>query len=176
MWKSAEGERETAGKPGSASGAAADGAEAPPAKGGSLLSKKLIIMLAAGLVLAGGGIGAAALLGGEGGGDKPRERKVAEPLAWEFTDLVVNVFGTKDTRLLACAMLIEVDNARAREELKLREVVFRDAILGVLRSKTLEDLKYPGENAIKRQVRDRFNRMMVNGSVVEVYLKDFLIH
>jgi flagellar FliL protein len=176
MWKSASGEGEAPSRRGPEPDAAADGGEERPAKAGSPLGKKLIIMLVAGLVLAGGGIGAAKFLGGGDGGGKAREQKVEEPLAWEFTDLVVNIYGTKDTRLLRCVMLIEVDNPKAREELKLREVVFRDAILEILRSKTIEDLKYPGENAIKRQVRDRFNRMMVNGSVVEVYLKDFLVH
>jgi len=71
---------------------------------------------------------------------------------------------------------VEVNNTKALEEVRLRELVFRDAIINILRSKTLDDLEYPGEGAIKRQIRDRLNRMMIKGSIVEVYLKDFLIH
>lgn len=175
MWKSADGNKEEAGDAGAAApGAAKDGDEGS-SKSGGLFGKKLIVILVAGLVLAGGGIGAAKMLGG-GGEKKPEKKKVVAPLTWEFTDLVVNIRGKQSTRVLRCVLHVEVENAKTLDELKLLEVVFRDEILGILRSKTLEDLEYPGDEALKREIRDRLNRVMVNGSVVEVYFKEFLIH
>ncbi len=176
MWKSANGNKEEADDADDAApGAAKDGNEGS-SKGGGLFGKKLVVILVAGLVLAGGGIGAAKMLGGGGGDKKPKKKKVVAPLTWEFTDLVVNIRGKQSTRVLRCVLHVEVENAKALDELKLLQVVFQDEILGILRSKTLEDLEYPGDEALKREIRDRLNRIMVNGSVVEVYFKEFLIH
>jgi flagellar FliL protein len=173
MWKSADGAKDEA--PEAGGDAEAKGGEAKP-KGG-LLGKKLIILLVAGLVLAGGGIGAAKFLAGGGSGeDKPKDTKVVAPLTYEFADLVVNVRDTADTRVLRCVIHLEVDGDKALEELRLRDVVYRDEILEILRSKSLDDLKYPGDNALKRQIRDQLNRRMTKGSVVEVYFKEFLVH
>jgi len=169
MWKSANGENNAAADA-DAAGAATNGAKGP----GSLMAKKLIVVVVAGLVLAGGGLGAATFLGR--GTAKPEELKVEAPLTFEFTEIVVNVDGTRGTRVLRCVLDVEVNNTKALEEVRLRELVFRDAIINILRSKTLDDLEYPGESAVKRQIRDRLNRMMVKGSIVEVYLVDFLIH
>ncbi len=158
------------------------GAEPPDAYGadetsgaglGALLPKKLLVVLVVGLALAGGGIGAAKFLGQRGG---THPKKVVAPLTMEFSELVVNIDVPGLTRVLHCVIHVEVDDPKAIEELKLREVAFRDVILNILRSKTLDDLKYPGENAIKRQIRDRFNRMLTRGTVVEVYFKEFLVH
>ena len=178
MWKSADGDKDAGGDAKGAAAAASRGAADEPAKGGgSLFGKKLIVLLVGGLVLAGGGIGAAKFLGRGGDEEKPeKKKKVVAPLTYEIADLVVNILDTRDTRVLRCVMHLEVDNPKALDELKLREVVYRDEILEILRSKTLDDLKYPGDNAVKRQIRDRLNRMMVKGSVVEVYFKEFLIH
>jgi flagellar basal body-associated protein FliL len=90
--------------------------------------------------------------------------------------MVVNILGTRDTRVLRVVLHVEVDTKVALDELRLRELVFRDEILEILRSKSLDDLKYPGENALKRQIRDRLNQIMIKGSVVEVYFKEFLVH
>jgi flagellar basal body-associated protein FliL len=177
MWKSADGEQGEADDAKGAPSGAADNAEEGSAKGGrSLLGKKLIVLLVAGLVLAGGGIGAVKFLGGGGGEEKPEAKRVVAPLTWEFGDIVVNILGTRDTRVLRVVLHVEVDGKAALDELRLRELVFRDEIIEILRSKSLDDLKYPGENAIKRQIRDRLNQIMIKGSVVEVYFKEFLIH
>jgi flagellar FliL protein len=176
MWKSADGTVTEGDGARPAPSDASDGAQHGAPGGGSFLGKKLIVLLVAGLVLAGGGIGVAKFLGGGGSGDKPQEKKVVAPMTWEFADMVVNILGTRDTRVLRCVLHVEVNDKKALDELRLRELVFRDEILDILRSKTLEDLKYPGENAIKRQVRDRLNQIMISGSVVEVYFKEFLIH
>jgi flagellar basal body-associated protein FliL len=178
MWKSADKDKGEADEAKGAPSGASDAAEGDSPKGGGpLLGKKLIVLLVAGLVLAGGGIGAVKFLGGGGDGkEKPEKKKVVEPLTWEFADMVVNILGTRDTRVLRVVLNVEVDNKAALDELRLREVVYRDEIHDILRSKTLEDLKYPGENAIKRQIRDRLNQIMIKGSVVEVYFKEFLIH
>jgi flagellar FliL protein len=171
MWKTTHRNlREVAG----AEAPAAQGAGETPGSGaGGLFPKKLIVALVVGLALAGGGIGAAKFLGQRGG---RQPKKVVSPLTMEFSELVVNIDVPGLTRVLRCVIHVEVDDPKAIEELRLREVAYRDVILNVLRSKTLDDLKYPGENAIKRQIRDRFNRMLTRGSVVKVYLKEFLIH
>jgi flagellar basal body-associated protein FliL len=174
MWKSADGNKDEA--PEANEGAEAKGGDQHAKGGRGLLGKKLIILLVAGLALAGGGIGAAKFLAGGSDQDKPKEKEVVAPLTYEFADLVVNVRETADTRVLRCVIHVEVDNDKAVEELDLLDVVYRDEILEILRSKTLDDLKYPGENAVKRQIRDQLNRRMSKGSVVEVYFKEFLIH
>jgi len=180
MWKSSDGKQTEAADARASAGASQEGAAARSGKGlRGLLGKKLIILIVAGLVLAGGGIGAAKFLGG-GGSDPSKKaeeaKKVEEPLTWEFKDITVNVYHTSGTRILRCVMHVEVDSPEAREELRLREIVFRDEILEILQSKRLEDLEYPAVNGIKREVRDRFNRMMISGSVVDVYFAEFLIH
>jgi flagellar FliL protein len=177
MWKSADGTKEDAGEAGAAAPGTPKEANESSSKGGGLFGKKLIVILVAGLVLAGGGIGAAKMLGGGGNAEeKPEEKKVVAPLTWEFPDLVVNIRGKQSTRVLRCVLHVEVENAKALDELELRDLVFRDEILSILRSKTLEDLEYPGDEALKRQIRDRLNRMMISGSLVDVYFKEFLIH
>jgi len=171
MWKTAQDDRDA-----EANGAAAAvPSGAPAGRPGAPLAKKLVVLVVAGLVLAGGGIGAARFLGA-GSAEAPDDEKVTAPLIFEFSDIIVNVGGTHATRVLRCIPSVEVDNAKALDELQLREVVFHDAIINILRSKTLEDLEHPGENAVKRQIRDRLNQMLVRGSVTEVYLKEFLIH
>jgi len=177
MWKSADGRQDEAADSKGAAVAPSEGADTPSSKGrGGLLGKKLIIIIVAGLVLAGGGIGAATLLGGGSSDASDTPKKVEAPLTWKFDDLTVNVQGTSGMRILRCVMHVEVDSAKALDELRLREIVFRDEILEILQSKRIEDLEYPAANAIKRQVRDRLNRMMTNGSVVDVYFSEFLIH
>jgi len=171
MWKSTPGESQATDD----AVTAPEVASTKAARGGTLLGKKLIVLLVAGLVLAGSGIGAARFLGA-GRREAPAKPKVVAPLTYEFGDLVVNIAETRDMRMLRCVILVEVDGSKGLDELGLREVVFRDEILDLLQSKTLEDLKYPGKNAIKRQIRDRFNRLMVDGGVVEVYFKEFLVH
>ncbi|MBN1916629.1 MAG: flagellar basal body-associated FliL family protein [Verrucomicrobia bacterium] len=177
MWKSADGKHDDAAEANASAGAPQRGAAESSGTGlRGLLGKKLIIVIVAGLMLAGGGIGAATLLGGGGPSEGSDKKKVEAPLTCEFPDLTVNVYGTVGTRILRCAMQVEVDSPKALDELRLRQIVYRDAIIEILQSKRIEDLEYPAVNSIKRVVRDRFNRMMMSGSVVEVYFSEFLIH
>jgi flagellar basal body-associated protein FliL len=177
MWKSADGNQDEPADAKAPADGSQPGAGTASGKGlRGLLGKKLIILIVAGLVLAGGGIGAATLLGGGGGEQGEKPKKVEAPLTWEFKDVTVNVLGTAKTRILRCVMYVEVDSTKALDELRLREIVYRDEIIEILESKQLEDLEYPAINGIKREVRDRFNRMLTSGSVVDVYFSEFLVH
>ncbi len=174
MWKSAKQDTEVGADDSSLEPDSSKEGQQEKGKGGSFLSKKLVVLLVAGLVLAGGGIGAAKFLGGAGT-SASKKKKVVAPLTHAFDEILVNLSGHSLTRMLSCSIHVEVDSAEALTEIKLREVIFHDALIDLLQSKTVKDMEYPGPIAIKRQVRDRFNRMLTNGTVVGVYLKEFMV-
>ena len=173
MWKSAKQGQEADADDKSVAPASSQEGQQEDGKGGSFLSKKLIVLLVAGFVLAGGGIGAAKVLGGAGASEK--KKKVVAPLTHEFDEILVNLSGHSLTRMLSCSIHVEVDSVETLSEIKLREVVFYDALIDLLQSKTVKDMEYPGPVAIKREIGLRFNRMLTNGTVVGVYLKEFMV-
>lgn len=155
----------------SAAAAAAPAGDAAPKKG----KKKLIIILAAVLLLAGVGGGAAVFMmkknaaehaeaedGAEGGDHAPKkaakkEHKKADPHALPvFVPLdpfVVNLADRESDRFAQIGITLQVDDAKAGDEIKAYLPAIRNNILLLLSHKTSQEmLQVEGKEKLARQV------------------------
>jgi flagellar protein FliL len=149
----------------------------------------LIIVLVVGL-LAGGGAGAM-LLGpkfaepsvvvltpeeAEQRDRAERQRRDGPAVMHSFENLVLNPAGTGGTRFLMVSAAFELRDSKLADQLKAREVEVRDRILLILGSKTVDELaEISKREQVKEDLRAGVESMFERGSVIEVYLPQFVI-
>lgn len=135
--------------------------------------------LVAGLVL-GGAVGGYALgplvvkrlSEPAGGAVEARERGAIHVME----GLVVNPADSQGLRFLVATVAFEVDSPATAEELAARDAEVRDAVLGVLGSKTVAQLAdVGGREALKEELRAVAAGMVEKGEVRRVYLPQFVI-
>lgn len=92
-------------------------------------------------------------------------------------DLVLNPAGSQGTRFLMATVAFQVKSAEAVEKMKARDAEIRDSVLGVLGSKTVEELAAPdsARTLLKEELRMSVGRLFPRGTVRRVYLPKFVI-
>ncbi len=92
---------------------------------------------------------------------------------------LVNLADEDATRFVKVTFRLGMDENKLGDELKDNPVVLaatRDTIISCLSTKTADELLSPeGKEKLKSEVRDRVNKVLPKGKVVEVYIMDFVV-
>jgi flagellar FliL protein len=90
--------------------------------------------------------------------------------------LVVNLSDVNVPRFLKISMVFEVDRGIAVAEIQDKEPIIKDAIIGLLSSKTMADLRgYDSQQILKEEIISRVNSLLERGRVINIYFTDFIV-
>ncbi len=107
--------------------------------------------------------------GGEG------EKTDGAPL-YTIDNLVVNPSGTQGTRFLVVSLAIRVSDKTTTEQLVAHDPEIRDALLGLLASRTVQQLSNPGiRDSLKVQLRAAVETVMGKGTVANILMPQFVL-
>lgn len=159
---------------------------AGPVKG----NKKTIIFAAVGLALIACAAGAGYLLGKGSQPAAPAAQTQAAattaaaggtgaPAVGPMVNIdsfVINILEEKETRYLKAAVTLEMANALAVDEVKLRMPQIRDAILLMVGNKTFSEVRdLQGKLQLRAEMLDKINSLLQSGAVQQIYFTDFVV-
>jgi len=99
--------------------------------------------------------------------------KISVPLSKKT---LVNVSGTMGTRYLLAEFVLVGTNPNFKTAVEKADAELRDAAMGTLATKTINDLEKPGiRNLIRSELMTIFNSILGKGMVSEIYLTEFAI-
>ncbi len=159
-------------------------------KGGKL--KLIIIILIALIVLGGGGFAAYMFLfkkspppaAPKGNATAQQAaQQVAPPVKKEkilpqiqLDPFIVNLADKNARRYLKLTVALEMSNEKLKDEIEKRKAEIRDRITTLLRLKTASELStYDGTIALKTEIMNRLNAILITGRVTNVFFVDFVI-
>jgi flagellar FliL protein len=150
--------------------------EVPKKKKGKLL----IILLAVIVLLAGVAVGAYFFLFSKNQeGEKAvfsKKTQEASGVNFSFEPFVVNLMDAGGTKYLKVSIQIELSDAKFIEKAKNRTPQIRDAIIILITNKTSEELiTAEGKIILKDEIKQRANQILGEGTVLNVYLTDFVM-
>lgn len=115
---------------------------------------------------------------GEGDGDADGEATDGDGVATELhtvANIIVNPRGT-GTRFLLVDLSLKLSDPAAATELEARDVEIRDALLGLLGSRTVEQLTdIDLREDLKEDVRSSISAMLSSATVEAIYFPRFVI-
>ena len=126
-------------------------------------------------------------LGGSGKGglegneteETPKDLKpTGAPIYYEPITLVVNIEDVVAgmDRFLSVDIFLELDSEALGEEIKAIEPRVKDLFIGILRSKSYDDLKgAQGQDRVRRELVEKVNTLLQTGRVVEASFGTFTI-
>jgi flagellar FliL protein len=151
-------------------------AEEAPKKG----KMRMWIIIGAALILLGsvGFLTRNYLVGSKGNGDASKEpEKVLSTM--NLDSFLVNLADVDATRFVKVTFRLGLNEAKLGEELAGDPVVLaatRDTIVTSLGTKISEELlSVEGKEKLKKEIRERVNKVLPKGRVLEVYIMDFVV-
>lgn len=91
-------------------------------------------------------------------------------------DIIVNLLDDQETRYLKAAITLELDTPAGVDEVENRKPQVRDAILLLLSSKTLAELRdLQGKLQLRAELMERINGFLQKGKVKTIYFTDFVV-
>ncbi|MDD2779928.1 flagellar basal body-associated protein FliL [Sulfuricurvum sp.] len=119
----------------------------------------------------------------EASADAPKED--AEPsdssltevgLMYPLDGFTVNLLSESGKRYLKVEMNLELEGEELSPELDTKKPVFRDVIIRILSSKSLEEIStIKGKEKLKEQLVNELNMRLKDGKVKNVYFTDFVV-
>ncbi len=101
------------------------------------------------------------------------------PVVMAIDPLIVNIAGTRMTRVLRIQVHLVLSEARLEETLREMMPMVKDRIMTTAGLRTLEDLEgLDGRDALKRDIITDINSMIrtrMEGSILDVAFSEFLI-
>lgn len=160
-----------------------EGQEEKPKKG---LPINLIIIGILVLCLAGGGVFVwkagiiSKFSGGDGAKAEMEDEEASEEIGsiYEMETFIVNLSGNSGNHYLKVKVSLELGGSEAdvNPEIEKRLPQFRDSILTLLSSKTMEDVKsLEGKAQIRAEIMTMLNQYLKKGKVTNVYFGDFIV-
>jgi flagellar basal body-associated protein FliL len=111
--------------------------------------------------------------------DEQKEESNKEQVVLDMQPILVNIAQTKGTRLLKLVPHLVLSEAALQDELKNSTSLLADRILLACSRKTIDELEGPeGRATLKRDIIAEVNAAIqgrMKGSVVDIYLSEFLI-
>lgn len=106
-------------------------------------------------------------------------KKTRFGIPFSIEELTINIpTEEKRSRYLVTDIGFECRNQRTYDEMSSRSVQIKDIVRGSIMSKKLEQLlnnKFI-EDTLKAELRDKVNAVLMNGSVLNVYLSEIIIN
>lgn len=172
--------------------------ESKEAEGGGGKKKNLLIFIIIGvlvLLLVGGGLLAFLLMGGS---DQPPEAQMQQAAPqgagasgasrasksslltvgpmYPLDQFIVNLMSQGGKRYLKTTMTLELSDEAMSAEIEKKSAVLRDVIIGVLSSKTVEEISTErGKEKLKEELVSSINEVLVDGYVKNIFFTDFVI-
>ena len=88
---------------------------------------------------------------------------------------LVNLAGSRGTRLLKVNMEFEVDNPKVQREIEQIKPRLRDIIIILLSSKTYQQISTAkGKEDLRDEIRDTVNSFLTQGRIKQVLFTDFI--
>lgn len=93
----------------------------------------------------------------------------------EFTVNLMTPQGLP-SRYIRTGLVLQVADRKVAAELKRREPQVRDAVIGVLRTKTIEEISgKTGMHHLRQEIKTAVSHLLSPGAVTDVYFTDFVI-
>jgi flagellar FliL protein len=97
-------------------------------------------------------------------------------LMYPLDAFTVNLLSESGRRYLKVEMNLEIDGEELSPELDTKKPVFRDIIIRILSSKSLEEIStIKGKEKLKEQIVEELNMRLKDGKVKNVYFTDFVV-
>jgi len=108
------------------------------------------------------------------------ERSSGAPIFYDPIELIVNIeeenVSMRIDRFLIVEISLQMESERLRVEIASIEPRIKDLFIGVLRSKTYEDLKGArGQDSLKRELVEKANALLETGRIVDASFTKFQI-
>jgi len=95
---------------------------------------------------------------------------------YEMETFIVNLSGDSGNHYLKVKISLELNNKNVSLEIDKRLAQFRDSILTLLSSKTMQDVKsLEGKAQIRAEIITILNQYLKAGKVINVYFGDFIV-
>lgn len=156
--------------------------EATEKKGGGMMR---IIGLVGGLILVvlvagGAAYWAATTAISSTPGGKPATPKdkagVVDGVPYDAGEFVTNLADPGGRRLIRIKLEVGLSDEQAKAELEKRNGAMRDAVIGVLRSKTVADLNQDKDMAVLRgEIQKKIEPLVTEGKVVYLFITEFAV-
>jgi len=92
------------------------------------------------------------------------------------SDLIVNPAGTGGTRFLSTTVGIEATSADARNKLENREVVVRDALIGILSTQSVSELSdFKQRERLRKLIQLSLQKLLDTKDIDQVYFTEFVL-
>ena len=89
---------------------------------------------------------------------------------------IVNLADKGGNRYLRVTMALELETNQLEDELNKRLPQVRDSILMILPTKRFEDISSAeGKTALRDQILEKINSILVLGKITNIYFKEFVI-
>ncbi|MBD3808928.1 MAG: flagellar basal body-associated protein FliL [Sulfuricurvum sp.] len=107
----------------------------------------------------------------------PRDSSLTEVgLMYPLDGFTVNLLSESGKRYLKVEMNLEIEGEELSPELDQKKPVFRDIIIRILSSKSLEEIStIKGKEKLKEQIVSELNIRLKDGKVKNVYFTDFVV-
>ncbi len=97
-------------------------------------------------------------------------------LMYPLDGFTVNLLSESGKRYLKVEMNLELEGEELSPELDTKKPVFRDVIIRILSSKSLEEIStIKGKEKLKEQIVSDLNTRLKDGKVKNVYFTDFVV-
>lgn len=97
-------------------------------------------------------------------------------LMYPLDIFTVNLLSESGRRYLKVEMNLEIEGEELSPELDAKKPVFRDIIIRILSSKSLEEIStVKGKEKLKEQIVSDLNQRLKDGKVKNVYFTDFVV-
>jgi flagellar FliL protein len=97
-------------------------------------------------------------------------------LMYPLEGFTVNLLSESGRRFLKCEINLELEGEELSPELDTKKPVFRDIIIRILSSKSLEEIStIKGKEKLKEQIVNDLNTRLKDGKVKNVYFTDFVV-
>ena len=138
---------------------------------------KLIIIIATVVILVAGGIGGYFFFAGGHKAEAEAKTEVAGvPSIYSLEPFIVNIYDGQDLRYLRVKVEMEVANEEIKVEMEARKAQFRDAILVLLTTKTMLDIRdQQGKNQLRQEIFTVSSNILSPGKLKRVYFTDFVV-
>ena len=95
---------------------------------------------------------------------------------YELETFIVNLSGDSGNHYLKVKVSLEMNSEKLNLEIEKRLPQFRDSILTLLSSKTVEDVKtLEGKAQIRAEIMTMLNQYLKTGKISNVYFGDFIV-
>jgi len=89
---------------------------------------------------------------------------------------IANLAASDAKRYLKCKIDLELDSPELQQEVDKKIPPIRDAIIGILTSKTIEEIQtLKGKEKLKEEIKRKVNSLLTTGEIKNVYFTEFVI-